>query len=106
MFDRRALLVDIGGGSTELLVGEQGEALAARSLKLGAIRMTHRFFDAHRLRPGAVDKARRYLRSNLVGFAREVERFGFDVAVGSSGAGTPNIRAASGAIWSTGSSAS
>ena len=85
VFDRRALLVDIGGGSTELLVGEQGEALAARSLKLGAIRMTHRFFDAARLKPGSVDKARRYIRSNLVGFAREVERFGFDVAVGSSG---------------------
>ena len=85
VYDRRALLVDIGGGSTELLVGEQGEALAARSLKLGAIRMTHRFFDAARLKPGAVDKARRYIRSNLVGFAREVERYGFEIAAGSSG---------------------
>lgn len=85
IYDKRSLLVDIGGGSTELLVGEQGEALAARSLKLGAIRLTHRFFDAHRLKPGSVDKARRYIRSNLVGFVREVERLGFEVAVGSSG---------------------
>ncbi|MCB1004425.1 MAG: Ppx/GppA family phosphatase [Acidimicrobiales bacterium] len=85
VYDRRALLVDIGGGSTELLVGERGEVLAARSLKLGAIRLTHRFFHADRLKAGSVDKARRYIRSHLVGFVREVDRLGFDVAVGSSG---------------------
>ena len=38
VFDRRLLLVDVGGGSTELLIGECGEALAARSLKVGAVR--------------------------------------------------------------------
>ena len=44
VFDRRILLVDIGGGSTELLIGEKGETLAARSFKLGAVRLTDRFF--------------------------------------------------------------
>ena len=53
--------------------------------------MTHRFFDAARLKPGAVDKARRYIRSNLVGFAREVERYGFD-ALRITG-GEPTLRA-------------
>lgn len=85
VFDQRSLLVDIGGGSTEVLVGERGDALAARSLKLGAIRMTRRFFDARTVEPAAVDKCRRYVRSALVSFAREVNRLGFDVAVGSSG---------------------
>ena len=46
VFDRRLLLVDIGGGSTELLIGEKGETLAARSFKLGAVRLTDRFFPA------------------------------------------------------------
>jgi exopolyphosphatase/guanosine-5'-triphosphate,3'-diphosphate pyrophosphatase len=41
-FDQRILLVDIGGGSTEVLVGERGEMLAARSFKLGAVRLTDR----------------------------------------------------------------
>jgi exopolyphosphatase/guanosine-5'-triphosphate,3'-diphosphate pyrophosphatase len=85
VFDHRALLVDIGGGSTEVLVGQRGEALAARSLKLGAIRMTKRFFDTRVIEPTAVDKCRRYVRSALASFAREVARHGFDVAVGSSG---------------------
>ena len=43
-FDQRLILVDIGGGSTEVLVGERGETLAARSFKLGAVRLTDRFF--------------------------------------------------------------
>ena len=44
VFDHRLLLVDIGGGSTEVLIGERGETLAARSFKLGAVRLTDRFF--------------------------------------------------------------
>ncbi len=55
VFDQRLVLVDIGGGSTEILVGEKGETLAAGSLKLGAIRLTRRFFRGDRLHPGAVE---------------------------------------------------
>ena len=62
VFDRRLLLCDIGGGSTELLVGLRGEVLASRSLKLGAIRLTRRFFDGDRVHPGAVDACRRHVR--------------------------------------------
>jgi exopolyphosphatase/guanosine-5'-triphosphate,3'-diphosphate pyrophosphatase len=85
VFDRRLLLCDIGGGSTELLVGLRGEVLAARSLKLGAIRLTRRFFDGDLVHPGAVDACRRHVRSTLAPFAREVRRFDLEVAVGSSG---------------------
>ena len=44
VFDDRLLLCDIGGGSTELLIGERSEVLASASLKLGAVRLTNRFF--------------------------------------------------------------
>ena len=46
VFERRLLLCDIGGGSTELLIGQRGEVLASRSFKLGAVRLTDRFFPA------------------------------------------------------------
>ena len=52
VFDQRLVLVDIGGGSTEILVGERGEILAAGSLKLGAIRLTRRFFRNDQPAPG------------------------------------------------------
>jgi exopolyphosphatase/guanosine-5'-triphosphate,3'-diphosphate pyrophosphatase len=85
VIDRRLLLIDIGGGSTEILLGEHSDTLAVRSFKLGAIRLTRRFFRSDRLHPGAVDACRRFVRSMLTPMAREVERLGFEVAVGSSG---------------------
>ena len=44
VFDRRLIVMDIGGGSTELLIAEGLTVLGARSVKLGAIRLTDRFF--------------------------------------------------------------
>ena len=85
VFDKRLLLCDIGGGSTELLVGERGEVMASRSLKLGAIRLTRRFFDGRLTHPGALDACRRHVRSTIAPFAREVRRLDVEVAVGSSG---------------------
>src|SRR3954470_2980443 len=85
VYDRRILLCDIGGGSTELLVGERGEVLVSRSFKLGAIRLTRRFFDGRLTHPGPLDACRRHVRSTIAPFAREVRRLGVEVAVGSSG---------------------
>ncbi len=85
VFDQRVLLVDIGGGSTEVLVGERGETLAARSFKLGAVRLTDRFFPGGATSSESVSECRSYTRSILATFEREVEDLGFDVAVVSSG---------------------
>ncbi len=85
VYDKRLLLCDIGGGSTELLVGHRGEVLAARSLKLGAIRLTRRFFDGDLVHPGAVDACRRFVRSTLAPVTRELGSFAVEVAIGSSG---------------------
>jgi exopolyphosphatase/guanosine-5'-triphosphate,3'-diphosphate pyrophosphatase len=85
VFDRRLILMDIGGGSTEILIGERGETLAVTSLKVGALRLTQRFFRSKRLHPSAVDASRRWLRSSLAPVTRQVRRHGFDVAIGSSG---------------------
>lgn len=85
VFDQQLLLCDIGGGSTELLVGRRGETLAARSLKMGAIRLTQRFFPGDKVSSSAVESCRRYVRANLAAFGRQVNKLGFEVAVGSSG---------------------
>ncbi len=85
VFDRRHLMIDIGGGSTEILLAEQGDVLAARSFKLGAIRLSRRFFRTDGVHPGAVDACRRFVDAMVTPLAREVDRLGFEVAVGSSG---------------------
>lgn len=85
VFDRQVLVCDIGGGSTELVVGQKGEVRFARSLKLGAIRLTRRHFDQPRLAPRAVEACRRDIRAALVPAVRAIGRLGHEVAVGSSG---------------------
>ena len=84
-FDRRLILVDIGGGSTEVLVGERGTTLTARSFKLGAIRLTDRFFPGGVCDNASIMSCRSYVRSNLAGYERSVADFGFELAVVSSG---------------------
>jgi exopolyphosphatase/guanosine-5'-triphosphate,3'-diphosphate pyrophosphatase len=85
VFDRRLLLVDIGGGSTELLIGEKGETLASRSFKLGAVRLTDRFFPDGVVSAKQVTACRGYVEGILSHFRREVDEHGFEVAVASSG---------------------
>ena len=85
VYDRQVLVCDIGGGSTELVVGRKGDILTARSLKLGAIRLTRRYFAKNKLNGDAVEACRRDIRATLVPAVREIDRLGFDVAVGSSG---------------------
>jgi exopolyphosphatase/guanosine-5'-triphosphate,3'-diphosphate pyrophosphatase len=40
----RRLVVDIGGGSTEFIIGENFEPLATESLQMGCVAYTQRFF--------------------------------------------------------------
>lgn len=89
--DRRALIVDIGGGSTEFIVGEGSELVEARSLRLGAIRLTQRFFDAATADSDeppsgqAIENCRTHLRSALDGVSRELGGHRPEMAIGSSG---------------------
>ena len=85
VFDRQIFLCDIGGGSTEMLVGQKGEVLASTSVKLGAVRLTNRFFGKRSMHPSAVDSCRRHVQEMLSSFDREVRRVGFEMAIGSSG---------------------
>src|SRR4051794_37829552 len=84
VFDQQVLVVDIGGGSTEFIVGRGGEVLAARSLKVGAIRLTERFFRREPVKKKAVEEARKYVKSYLPWVEHMVaDAGGFEVAVGS-----------------------
>jgi exopolyphosphatase / guanosine-5'-triphosphate,3'-diphosphate pyrophosphatase len=85
VFDKRLMLCDIGGGSTELLFGHRGEVLDARSLKLGAVRLTDRFFGTGKVKGGELKACRAHIRSTLAPFQKVAEHLPFDVAIGSSG---------------------
>lgn len=85
VYDRQILLADIGGGSTELLVGRGTLPLAARSVKLGHVRLTERFFPGGALEAAAVAECRAYVRSFLTPVVHDLAPLGYELAVGSSG---------------------
>ncbi|MFN8053176.1 MAG: Ppx/GppA phosphatase family protein [Acidimicrobiales bacterium] len=85
LFDTPLLMCDIGGGSTELLIGHRGEVLAGRSFKLGSIRMTERFFPDGVTTKRSIERARKFVRATITPFVREAAAHPFEVAVGSSG---------------------
>jgi exopolyphosphatase/guanosine-5'-triphosphate,3'-diphosphate pyrophosphatase len=84
-YEQRHLVIDIGGGSTEFIIGEGDEVLGARSLKLGAIRLTERFGLAGPVKRKALDECRQFIRSYLTPVSRMARSLSFDVAIGSSG---------------------
>ncbi|MFP5321544.1 MAG: Ppx/GppA phosphatase family protein, partial [Acidimicrobiia bacterium] len=85
IYDDRVLLCDIGGGSTEVLLGQRGEVLASRSFRLGAIRLTERFLGREPVKPRHVERCRQHAETILAPFAAELAASGFDVVVGASG---------------------
>ena len=83
--DGLRLVLDIGGGSTELILGQGNEPRALESLHLGCVSMTERFFPQGKITRKAFDKARVAARLEL----RPVKAFFRDAAdiqsIGTSG---------------------
>ncbi len=82
---KSTLITDIGGGSTEIVVGQWGEERFATSLKLGCVRLTQAFLASDPLSEEHLRSLELYINTRLEPVLSEVERIGFDIAVGSSG---------------------
>lgn len=76
VYGKRHFVIDIGGGSTELVladgVDDGVEDELVRSLKLGAIRLTRRFLTKKRTNDDEVAACRRFIRSMLQPIVREL----------------------------------
>ncbi|MCS6809254.1 MAG: Ppx/GppA phosphatase family protein [Bacteroidota bacterium] len=85
ILDVKTLIIDIGGGSTETIVGLRGDMVYGCSTKLGAIRLTQRFFTEERLSAKAVKECREYIRGEWELVLQGIQICGFEKAVASSG---------------------
>lgn len=85
VYEKKVLLVDIGGGSTEILIGRAGDVEYATSLKLGAIRLHDRFFAREPLDRERVRECRKFIRVSLARIRRELPDLDVDIVVGCSG---------------------
>jgi exopolyphosphatase / guanosine-5'-triphosphate,3'-diphosphate pyrophosphatase len=81
----RALAIDIGGGSTELPVTQNGEPTVLISLKLGSVRLTEQSLTSDPPSEKALRRLRAELRAVIAQRAPEINAVGFDVCYGTSG---------------------
>jgi exopolyphosphatase/guanosine-5'-triphosphate,3'-diphosphate pyrophosphatase len=81
----RHLVVDIGGGSTECIIGRRFEPLEADSLYMGCVGYSLRFFPEGRIRPQDMQRAETAARLELQSIERRYRKVGWDDCSGSSG---------------------
>ncbi len=81
----RRLVIDIGGGSTEVVIGEGYEALELASLHVGCVSLAKRFFADGRITAKRIQRARLAAQVELEPVQKAFLRRGWDHAFGSSG---------------------
>ncbi len=81
----RRLVVDIGGGSTECIIGERFEPRVCESLHMGCVSYTDQFFADGRITAEAMQAARTAALQELLSIRRNYRRLGWNSSVGASG---------------------
>lgn len=85
IFDKKILLIDIGGGSTEFLFGEKGNVLYANSIKIGSVRLTHKFGLDKKVSRQNLKESKIFVKNVLNQVVRAAEDIKYDMVIGSSG---------------------
>ena len=81
----RRLVVDIGGASTEVVIGEGFEAKALTSLKMGCVTWLEKHFKDRQLSQANFDNAIEAAKATLNPILDQYTSIGWDVCVGASG---------------------
>ncbi len=85
IFDKYSLCIDIGGGSTELIVGKDGNILFSNSHKIGAVRLTQKFFPDYETSKDKIKECREWIKGEIFSSIRKIKEFPLDIIVGTSG---------------------
>ncbi len=81
----RRLVVDIGGGSTECIVGDSFEALAVHSLYMGCVGFTKQFFRDGKISRKRMNNAKLAASLELQPVRATLRKSGWERAIGASG---------------------
>lgn len=86
VYNKQILLIDIGGGSTELLIGKRGKVLFVSSLKIGAVRLAQRFFNqSENFSEHQKKKCENFIEQIVVPNIKPIKKIGYDQVIGTSG---------------------
>jgi exopolyphosphatase / guanosine-5'-triphosphate,3'-diphosphate pyrophosphatase len=81
----RAVVIDVGGGSVEITLGNATAIQAARSFKVGVIRLTERFVQSDPLSGRDERKLSKHILSEIGRHCDQITAIGFDRVIGTSG---------------------
>lgn len=83
--DKKVFCVDIGGGSTEILLGNRGKTAFASSIKIGAVRLSKKFFPDYIVSKESIGHCETYIEKEILLHKNTYARQRYDFAVGTSG---------------------
>jgi exopolyphosphatase/guanosine-5'-triphosphate,3'-diphosphate pyrophosphatase len=83
--NRRVLIVDVGGGSVEFVIGDRDQLLYSSSLKLGVLRLLNRFPLSDPVKSKEMEAIREYIDAETLRMVRRVQELGFDQVLATSG---------------------
>lgn len=81
----RRLVVDIGGGSTECIIGDSFDAVAVHSLYMGCVGFTRQFFSEGKISRKRLNNAKLAAGLELQPVAAALRQRGWERAIGASG---------------------
>jgi exopolyphosphatase/guanosine-5'-triphosphate,3'-diphosphate pyrophosphatase len=81
----RRLVVDIGGGSTEFIIGERFEPQDMESLHMGCVSFRNHYFPDGKITRKQMDRAITHAEQELLNIRQHYRQRGWQSAVGSSG---------------------
>jgi exopolyphosphatase/guanosine-5'-triphosphate,3'-diphosphate pyrophosphatase len=81
---KRTLVLDIGGGSAEIIASEDGRLQDAFSRPLGAVRLQELFFQEDPAPPRQLRQMAEYIEDRLAPAVRKLRASGWDRAIGTS----------------------
>lgn len=81
----KRLVIDIGGGSTELIIGRGFDTFETESLHMGCVNVGLQFFEDGKIKPKRMRKAFLSAMQELESIGNSYKTTGWDYALGSSG---------------------
>ena len=83
--DSRRMVIDIGGGSTEVIIGDGYSPLYMESLYMGCVSMTRQFFSDGMITKKRIKQAVLAARVEIEPYEKHLRKLGWQQVVGSSG---------------------
>jgi exopolyphosphatase/guanosine-5'-triphosphate,3'-diphosphate pyrophosphatase len=83
--NKSVLGIDIGGGSTEFIYGVDGSPVFVESIKIGAVRLSKKFFPDFIITDSALRQCSEYVEQQIKANNKIQSNIKIDFAVGSSG---------------------